>query len=842
MINQQDLQASFQRSQAENAAREMLSRGAPMERVVQDTGLDRETVQNIYMKDAVMGAPSSPMPNPVAPGVNLTQDVANMGIMGNASNDETTQMIIDGMTSGEGEGADIKEFLDFSLGANKGEDEDLTVGQALEVGSLAGSKGNQGSFSSYLDSASMLEGLADPEKMEIYKRAATDMVGEMDYDEFIQQPDKVMPYLAAGLSLINSGEKGEDWGAALGKAFISGYGSKRKEERDFEKTKSSIGIKKQENVNNLVGQFVMLDYKNKVALNKSLMQSNLEKPLMIDISNDGSFTDKETIPMSEASYAFMARQYPNQVRESENRDKEAWTVVDKTGGMVNVLYDQDQVNNWDSMKNDGAVLRKGHDEQTNVKRYLREDVEGNTLNEALLSPQQAKYQMDNLGYKLTEASTSGTMKWVLDKNGQGIFVSQTDIQKNPTAYKDDSGMSMVMNSDGSFEFSRGSAGMQRSRENAGRKFYQESIESLGGVQQAYTNYFTASLEQDKMLKAFVDANPDAMDLPFNNLAGRALRGLDSLRVGFQGLGSVFSKPYEDGGYKFNIVNDNGDSREADFNEFRESVMTSAAFTDALKSPFAKFLEDIGIAGEALKNTMFDLAMVGAATYGPQKGGGLDLRAMSDKDVMFQMGVQGGNSYSLAGFLDTRNRFARNLIKKNRNFIKQAIIPSKISMLIDENNEPKQSYIDGLTGDAENMLKELEEYEKLYNESYSFGFQGESSSVAPTYLVGVKDADEDNPNVIELNVSISPETGVTINGENAPQFQNIIQQFGITTPIDSNTNTVNGSYRDMTGKYINFGKTNQQKQNEYYNMLQKTLSQSEFAVLNMHILTTQKQGN
>ena len=74
------------------------------------------------------------------------------------------------------------------------------------------------------------------------------------------------------------------------------------------------------------------------------------------------------------------------VRESVNSNKEAWTVVDKTGGMVNVLYDQDQVNNWDPMKNDGAVLRKGHDETTNIKRYLRKTLEGNNnLTEALLS-------------------------------------------------------------------------------------------------------------------------------------------------------------------------------------------------------------------------------------------------------------------------------------------------------------------------------------------------------------------------------------------------------------------------------------------------------------------------
>ena len=43
---------------------------------------------------------------------------------------------------------------------------------------------------------------------------------------------------------------------------------------------------------------------------------------------------------------------------------------------------------------------------------------------------------------LLKPSTSGTMRWVLDKDGKGLFVSQADIQKNPTAYKDDSGMSL----------------------------------------------------------------------------------------------------------------------------------------------------------------------------------------------------------------------------------------------------------------------------------------------------------------------------------------------------------------------------------------------------------------
>ena len=213
--------ANIDKSRVMAQAKTMLDQNVPIETISNQLGLDRNTLNNLLMQNSLM--PESVM---------QPDDYRNSygaGITGNQLNDPTTQVIIDGMTSGEGEGADIKEFLDVNLGANTGEDDDLTTDQAITSGSVAGVMGDQDSFMSYLEGASMLEGLTDPEKMEIYKRAATDMVGEMDYDEFIQQPDKVMPYLAAGLSLINSGEKGEDWGAALGKAFISGYGSKRKE-------------------------------------------------------------------------------------------------------------------------------------------------------------------------------------------------------------------------------------------------------------------------------------------------------------------------------------------------------------------------------------------------------------------------------------------------------------------------------------------------------------------------------------------------------------------------------------------------------------------------------------
>ena len=115
MINQQDLQASLQSAQAENTAREMLNRGAPIENVVQATGLDRSTVENIFMKDQTMGVPSNPMPNPVTPAKEL-----NSGIMNNPITDAGSQRFIEGVMQGGEESQDILEFLGVDLGIDLG--------------------------------------------------------------------------------------------------------------------------------------------------------------------------------------------------------------------------------------------------------------------------------------------------------------------------------------------------------------------------------------------------------------------------------------------------------------------------------------------------------------------------------------------------------------------------------------------------------------------------------------------------------------------------------------------------------------------------------------------------
>ena len=381
------------------------------------------------------------------------------GITGsNTAIDPATQVIIDGMTSGEGEGADIKSFLDESLGANKGEDDDLTLDQAVNSGSIAGAMNNQDSFMSYLESASLLEGLADKEKMDIYKQAAANMVGELDYESLVQQPDKVMPYLAAGLSLINSGEKGEDWGAALGKAFISGKSTARKEEKEYEKTMAGLEIKKQSDINNIVSSLMLTDIKDRMAFNKSLKMADLKAPKMYDlVGPSGTFSDKQTLPLSEFEFNRMAKAFPGMVRVATNSELKPFTVISDKGASMNVFLNQDQLAFYQNNPKYAGQIRAGHDERTNMKLYSIKD--GEETMEKWLTPD----EFENLpeGQVATIMPTSGSPVYVRDKvTGQTDFVSPMELARNGSRYDRISSFSGSMTSpDGSIiEFGNGNDG------------------------------------------------------------------------------------------------------------------------------------------------------------------------------------------------------------------------------------------------------------------------------------------------------------------------------------------------------------------------------------------------
>lgn len=794
--------------QSIDLATQLIGQNTPIETIIQQTGLPRNTVTNLVNAQLNIDRPNTPMISPQGiqtlafdsdtptPDTNLGTDIADY---------VTDELGFDG-TDNDGN-LSIRQMFNASNAAWMTQNQDDTEGaeKLLEVQKLT----DEMDFS-------------DDELKKIFGEAAS-QVYNMDYEQFIQQPDKSMPIMLFGLSLAQAGTKGDDWPTALSEATLKYFFNKRKDERAYDQALKTIGLKKQENINKLVMDFKLLDYKNKAALNLALQKSALEAPKAYDISNSGDFTDKETVFLDEPTFSYYAKKFPGNIRESNNQNKEAFSLISKDGGLLNVWMDQDEVNAWDPTEQDGAQLRKGHSEPSNMKLYSIAGADGEDLGSKWLSP--AEYNVrEGKGEKLSQITGAGRPRWVIRKdNNQGTWVTDAELLANPDAYLDDSGFNFSIGTDGSIDVSQGSASMGRADKKRGQVAYDDILETVNAAETAVDNYFISSIEQDKLIKDFLEANPGAEDLPFNNLAGRAVKFVDKIRINLGAFSNLISSEYAKGGYKFY----DADNKEISFDKYRDNIISSDEFKEALNSPLAQFFKDNGIADQALEATFFDLAMLGAASYSPNKGG-VDLRAISDFETKKFLQLQGGQASSLSAFLDIRNRFARNLLNRNRNFLKQQIRPTNLLRVIGADGKQDTTKTDALTSDVESMLKKLDDYESKYQESYTFG-RGTPLQAPKTY-VGDKTIDPDNPDVVAFNAEIP--AGLAVPSLN--------YQFTKGYLLDDATES-EGTFRDILNKYTAY-ENDPAQFTSFVDNLNANLTEEEMLAFRLFLIQARRQGN
>ena len=816
MINPQDFMN-------EQKASQMLSQGVPIENIVRDTGVPRNRVtamlQNQGLEQSFVNSQQAPvMPNQASSGIPSLGDQVNPDVASVISPQESQEV-----------GDDFAEYITDDLGF------DPLTGDITD-------NPNKRQETGQTDALNMLENPSQQSVQDIIKtrgdilasdptdfdmdqiyKAAEILQGKLKYGEDIPKPSEGLPWLMLASKLIKSGGEGDDWSTALSESALAYYTAKKSGDITYKKELRAADRQKFSDYNNLVMQFGMLDFKNKAAINAALRKSNLEAPKMYDISNNSTFTDKITIPLNSAAYSYYAKNFPENIRPSINGNKEAFTVKTKDGSILQTFLDQDDVNNWDPARNDGATLTPGHKEPTNLKFYNIKNSAGVAQPSRWLSPTQYDKRV-NAGDQITFGSTSGTPKWVIDKStGDGIWATDQQILANPDAYLDDSGMSFNVGADGEISFSTGTAGMQRLLKRGGIKAYNELVGVANSTQQAVFNYFSSAEEQDKILENFLQANPNAKDLPFNNFAGTAVKFADSLRINFESFSNALSAPLEQGGSTL-YIGDEKVTKDALFTNFTNSE----SYAEFRESPLAKFFEDNGVVGGALDAALFDLALVGASTYSPNKGG-LDLRAISDRDMLSFIKLQGGEAKTLNSFIDISNRFRRNLISRNRNSLKQLINPTNLIRITNENDGPDTKRINALKSTIENILGELDGYEVKYQESFTYG-QGNPGEliVSNTYVVD-ESVDQDNPNVISYNPRIlaDGQTG---------------QQFGFSKDYDLSTPTkLEGTFREILNKYTAL-KSRPQQLNAYFDNLVINLSEEEMIAFKIFLQKAPQTGN
>jgi hypothetical protein len=250
-----------------------------------------------------------------------------------------------------------------------------------------------------------------------------------------------------------------------------------------------------------------------------------------------------------------------------------------------------------------------------------------------------------------------------------------------------------------------------------------------------------------------------------------------------------TQDYESGGSKFTIRGTDGTDREVDFQEFRNRIINSDEFKEVLNSPLAKFLEDSEIIEGELSATMFDLAMLGAATYTPNKNG-VDLRAISDFETRQFLKMQGSEAKTLASFLSIRNRFARNTISRTKSFIEKQNRPATFVNIINASNEQDLPRIEALKEEIDIILDKIDGYETQVTDSYIYGFGDDALNYAKLYVAD-KTMDADNPDVIEYNPRIPV-------GYYVPQYD-----FTFQNPYTLSYETEKeGTFRSIINRYAN----------------------------------------
>ena len=799
-INTQDL---FNQQKA----MDMLDRNIPMETIIKETGIPRERVTAMLQNQGLESSfRASDAPTVINAGRQLSQTMPS-GIPSVPMDEEMGALV----------GQDVADYLVEDVGAdpsNPGEIQPI-LNKRQETGQIDAAEmlasGNVADVKNIIKTKGeiLASDPTDFDMDQIY--AAADILhGKLKYPDDLPEPDKGLPWLMLGSALIKSGTEGEDWGTALSESALAYFTAKKSGELNYKKELRAEEIAKYQDYNNLVMQFGMLDFKNKAAINAALRKTNLEAPKMYDISNTGNFIDKSTVPLSDAEFNYYAgrEEFQGKIRPAKNADVQAMSIYSPGGGISHVLIDQDSINAWDPAKQGGATLREGHKDPTNLKLYnIFKD--GEKQPQRWLTPAGME-KLNKDGFTTSFAPTSGSPKYVINKeSGEGVFVTDQQILDNPDLYMDDSGISMFIGADGTTEFTSGSAGLQRQRERRGTKAYDDLVEKATGIQQATTNYFTSAAETDRILTDYLTANPNQQNIPFNNLVGAAAKIGDSLRINFEGFRNAFTE------YGTYVVDG---KQGASIDEMRAKVLGSEEFkkflgTEGNRTGLAKFFEDAGVVGDALEAALFGLALVGAAAYGGK--GTTDLRAISDREMISFVGIQGGNAKTLQAFMEISNSFRRKTIARNRNSLNQLIKPTNLRKITDANGEPDIEAQDALIADVNKTLAELNKYEELYQGTYVYGQTRTASDFTNTNTFVADASGEENvPGVVEFNARIGMDSPVGV-------------QYGLTkdyTLLDSNP--IMGTYREMINKYEYYSNDDQYL-SSYFDQLKLHLSEEEF---------------
>lgn len=701
-------------------ANQLVARNVPIENIIQQTGLPRETVNNLVNAQLNISRPSMPMSSPQ--GINSLQGSLQPDVADVVPN----------------VGTDIADYLTEELGfdpeamANPNIDittEDLTTKQNLNIANAEVMLEDPSQVDILLANQKALSGQTDEDVVDVYKKALAQYSG-VDYKSLIPLPDKDFAIMMAGLKLAEAGSKGEKWGTALTQAVTTGLTQYASDKRNYEKQILGIDLQSALQNDKVMKDFIgkQIDYAQKLK-NEELTGARKQYMVKVPGTEDNTVLQLSSVQVGnlQAGGYDLMEYDASKMGSLKNYTVTYNNGVTETGALTEaqaLKYNQDKANGI--IKNIEVAGATSSSDDFGVLTRAKNAQPGTNFTFDYTSKTGLTDLINNPDLEVIPLKDAGGSYEVIDKQDNTLKkIPAIQYFANADQYKLKRGLTgSIVSPDGTMiSFDSDGSGFSSMNANSTGKAVEKVVEQVRS--RKFLTNEVVRLAGNTIDTIMGMENPD---LAFNNLAGRGVTNVKSALTNLNAISGIFSKPVvrnQEGdivkGFTFSYTNpeDNTVEKGLSYDQFRNKVIQSDFFKEFEKSDLGQFVNSIDQKRGLAQSQLFTLALVGAAAAGGSAD--LDLRAISDKDMDLFMTRVGARASNANQFMAIINQFREDIIETEMNYLN-----SMLDMPITQMREAKNPETDkfevkkvdlfeerGIYKQRNARLKELEaELEKI----------------------------------------------------------------------------------------------------------------------------------
>ena len=508
--------------------------------------------------------------------------------------------------------------------------------------------------------------LDEYDQLGVIRQYVEDSLPAPDYKKFIQEPSGALPLYALQASLENSRLRGDTNSKKLISAATNYIKAKNIETRAFDKSVKTFEFERAKKIDQIAKELFVDYQKGKTEIAKKFADDQFfgNRKMYYLQGTDGQYDYSSPVFFSNVeANSYAAKNGSTSIRPMESDDDKLTNVrvettnPDGTVSITEEFLPDFKVKQMQSSPNIRITEPKGN---TNTATYSITYNDGTKLKQFLNTDQYnaLQKQVSEGELKSVEEIPAGVGKYI-DKlnNGALVTITQEQAVDNPERYVPYTGsFEITFNSDGTVsgikQGSTGGSGNAIYKE--GRENYRESFDKATSIATNVLNFHDSNQEVRNIITNFEKQglDPDALfsdAKTFARLTTRIFKDVSTFRSilttpqGEEFTDSDGRRTYKGAGTIFmisdTISNDMNETQiknnQVDFETFKNKIEGNEeyekAYQEFKQGPLAKQLLATNVTEEVLRAAFFDLALQSASTYG--KGEGLDLRAMSDKDVV-----------------------------------------------------------------------------------------------------------------------------------------------------------------------------------------------------------------